>query len=196
MLKPKKNLKFKKLLTTEYKEKASKNKLSAKALGLGFMQSKNFFRFRKMFNNKSYVLNPTHQEVIGLKNSTKPFKKLSVRVTPNNIFCTLTNLANNKTLSLGSSGKYAIKTSKKKLRFSSKLIIQSFLEDIKKKIKTDPLLINLISPIKIRKAILKQLSGSLKGKDLILNIEEKKCFNGCRSKKNKRKKHKGLRIFK
>lgn len=196
MQKPKKNLKFKKLLTTKYKEKSSKTKLNVNTLGLNFTQSKTFFRFRKMFKNKSYILNPTYQEIISLKNSTKPFKKLSIRVTPNNIFCTLTNLANNKTLNLGSSGKYAIKTSRKKLRFSSKLIIQSFLDEIKNKIKSDRLLINLISPIKIRKAILKQLSGYLTKKDLILNIEEKKCFNGCRPKKKKRKKQKGLRIFK
>ena len=33
-------------------------------------------------------------------------------------------------------------------------------------------------------------------KHILINIQSKKCFNGCRPAKKKRKKQKGLRIFK
>jgi hypothetical protein len=32
--------------------------------------------------------------------------------------------------------------------------------------------------------------------NLLINVQEKKCFNGCRVKKKKRKKQKGLKLWK
>ena len=46
------------------------------------------------------------------------------------------------------------------------------------------------------KSIIKKLISSLKKNKLIIKSLPVKCFNGCRPKKKKRKKQKGLRIFK
>ena len=95
-----------------------------------------------------------------------------------------------------SSGKCGTKTSKKTLRYSSKVVIQSFFDNIKPYLNQSKFLVNIIGPKKIRKSILEQFSNNLKGKDLIINVKGKKCFNGCRPPKKIRKKQKRLRIFK
>jgi ribosomal protein S11 len=71
-----------------------------------------------------------------------------------------------------------------------------FFEKIKNKLLSKNILVNIIGPKKIKKSILEQVSNSLKHKNLIINVDSKKCFNGCRPAKKRRKKKKGLRIFK
>lgn len=185
MLKQKKNLSIKKnpKFSKPWFEKKSKS-----------LKSKTIYRKRKNFKKKSYFLNPHFQEIINTKSIYQ--KKINIRITPNNVFCTLKNTQRNKTLKVASSGKYKIKTSKKTLSYSTKNIISTFLEEIKKLSPDKRLLINLIGPTRIRKNVLKQISKYLKKKSIIINVEDKKCFNGCRPKKKKRKKQKGLRIFK
>jgi ribosomal protein S11 len=121
---------------------------------------------------------------------------LDVRITPNNVFCTLKNLINNKILKVGSAGKYKVKTSKKTLKFSSKIIVGFFLDEIKQELNTKTLLINLTGPIRLRKTILEQIIKQVRKSSLTINVNNKKCFNGCRPKKKRRKKQKGLRLFK
>jgi hypothetical protein len=53
-----------------------------------------------------------------------------------------------------------------------------------------------VGPKKIKKLVLEVISNNLKGKNLIIDVKSKKCFNGCRPPKKRRKKQKGLRIFK
>jgi len=48
----------------------------------------------------------------------------------------------------------------------------------------------------MKKPILEVISINLKDKNIILDVKGKKCFNGCRPPKKRRKKQKGLRIFK
>ena len=100
------------------------------------------------------------------------------------------------TLYTTSSGKCGINTSKKTLRYSSKIVLQSFFDNIKKYLKEDHFLITIIGPKKIKKMVLETISINLKGKNLIIDVKNKKCFNGCRPPKKRRKKQKGLRIFK
>ena len=82
------------------------------------------------------------------------------------------------------------------MRFSSKIITQQFFEKIKENLAAKKLIINVIGPKKIKKSILEQISNNFKNKSLIINVDSKKCFNGCRPAKKRRKKKKGLRIFK
>jgi len=125
--------------------------------------------------------------------------KITVRSTQNNIYCTLSNISNKKVRFLLSSGKCQLNTSKKNLKFNSKQILKTFLQKIRKQFQGRPSILIVISlPKRLRKSVLKAIRDSyLKKKSrLIIELKNKKCFNGCRPKKKKRKKQKGLRIFK
>ena len=118
-------------------------------------------------------------------------------ILPNNIFCTLKNLGTKKTLVHRSSGMYKLRTSKKNLKYNVKIMLQFFFKDIKDYFKNEKnVLIEITCGIKIRKQIIKFWKQKIKKKNVILQINEKKCFNGCRPPKKRRKKRTGLRIFK
>jgi ribosomal protein S11 len=163
----------------------------------GIRQNKIAYKLRKIFKNKAYFINPTFQEVsINNQNSYLFSKKIDIRVTPNNVFCTLKNCFNNKTIKVGSAGKYKVKTSKKTLKFSCKIIVGFFLREIRQDLNSKKILINLTGPITLRKSLIEQVTKSIKKNSITLNVNQKKCFNGCRPPKKRRKKQKGLRLFK
>jgi ribosomal protein S11 len=151
---------------------------------------------RKMLKHKPYLTNPTFQKVTMKNVSRKFYKQINIRVTPNNVFCTLKNNLRNKTLYITSSGKCNTKTSKKILKYSSKIVTQHFFEKIKDNLRSNKFIVNIVAPQKIKKSILELIGNNLKNKCLIVNVDPKKCFNGCRPAKKRRKKQKGLRIFK
>jgi ribosomal protein S11 len=184
-----KNLKFKKKFISKYK-KIKFNKLNSSNSELSF------YRMRKMLKHKPYLTNPTFQKITMKNISKKFYKQINIRITPNNVFCTLKNNLRNKTLYVASTGKCNTKTSKKILKYSSKIITQTFFEKIKEHLNSNKFIVNIIGPQKIKKSILEQVGNNLKGKCLVVNVEPKKCFNGCRPPKKKRKKQKGIRIFK
>jgi len=159
-------------------------------------QNRLSFRLRKNFKNKPYFVNPINQELINISNANFFSRKLNIKITPNNIFCNLKSSPTNKTIKVGSSGKYKVKTSKKTLKFSCKIILGFFLEEIKHELKNKQTLITLTAPIKLRKSIIEQVSKYTHSSSLAVNFMQKKCFNGCRPPKKKRKKQKGLRLFK
>ena len=107
----------------------------------------------------------------------------------------MVDIKSKKTLNVAYAGKYKIKTSKRTLKFSSKVIIENFLKEINERLKTF-VFISLILPKRIKRKTIKLLKKSFKNKKVILNVIGKKCFNGCRPSKKKRKKRKGFRIFK
>ena len=143
---------------------------------------------------------------------SKKKKTLTIRIKPNNVFCTLRNETNNKMIS-GSSTKYKIKMSKKTLRYNYKIVVRSFLEDAKKMLKNNFLLVYITAPKRVRRELLRMLKKKLlfskkslpkssNGEDkkmfnaIVFNFHAKKCFNGCRAKKKRRNKQRGLRIYK
>jgi ribosomal protein S11 len=155
------------------------------------------FRLRLLFRKKFIFLNTLFQTVPNSSSGAPFTTKLNFRITQNNIFCTLENIANGKILEVGSAGKYKVKVSKKTLRYNTKLIIGTFLRKVKTHLQKKLILINLIGPARMRKSILKQIFEQFGTKTSItVDIKSKKCFNGCRPKKKRRKKQKGLRIFK
>lgn len=163
--------------------KNKKNKIKT------LLRIKKFIKYKvyKPFFNKSLTLNKIKKFTICL----------TVKVTSNNIFCTLRNVIKNNILMTASSGKYNIKVSRKKLRHTFKPVLTSFFQEIKTKILVKDLFVVLIAPIKLRKQILKFIYPKiLHNKNLIIKVKEKKCFNGCRVKKKKRKKQKGLKLWK
>lgn len=156
---------------------------------------KNLMRFRRLYSKSTNSFNIYFKKILNFFNTRNRYKKILIRLTQNNIFCTLTN-NKHKTLLTSSSGKYKIKTSKKKLKFTSKIILKSFLKQIKDKILKSKLLISVVAPKNLKKKIVSQLQENIKTKNFFIDISDKKIFNGCRPKKQKRKKRKGLRIFK
>lgn len=185
MLKPRKNL----LIKNSRTENLSLEKKIKQ-------QNRVNFRLRKIFKNKPYFVNPINQELINLSNNNIFSRKLTIRITPNNIFCNLKNISTNKTIRVGSSGKYKVKTSKKTLKFSCKIVLGFFLEEIKHDTKNKEVFLSLTAPIKLRKTILEQVSKYAQLSSMTVGFNQKKCFNGCRPPKKKRKKQKGLRLFK
>jgi len=154
------------------------------------------YKKNKQLFNKINFFNKTFLRLNQIKNLIK-FYKIIIRATSNNVFCTLLDTKENKTLFLGYSGKYNIKTSKRSLKFSSKHIIESFFKEINKKFNlNNGLLISLILPKRIKKKTIKIITSYYRRKKVILNVRGKKSFHGCRPKKKKRKKRKGFSIFK
>lgn len=189
MLKQSKNLNFKDSSTKRYSNrKTFRINLNKK--------HKNFLRVRKAFKFRCYISNPIFRQISN-KNIYKNFSKhIFIKIRPNNVFCTLVDKDLKKILYTTSSGKCNTKTSKKTLRHSSKIVVQSFFDNIKRYSKKDYFLITINGPKKMKKPILELLSLNLKNKNLIVDVKGKKCFNGCRPSKKRRKKQKGLRIFK
>jgi len=154
------------------------------------LKQKNDYKFKKNLKAKPFVLNSTFHNII--KKNIK--YKVSIKITANNIFC---SLKQEKMLMTCSAGKYKIIITKRKLKFNSKLVLESFFIDLFKFLKKDDVvLINLSAPKKLRKLIIKQIYFKFKDLQTIIKVNELKCFNGCRPKKQRRKKQKGLRILK
>jgi len=152
-------------------------------------------KFKTIFKTKQVTFNTNFINIIsGIQSKRK--LRVTIKLTPNNVFCTLKNIKTSKTLLTRSSGSYKISVSKKKLKFSNKLILQLFIRELKPFIKDNLIILQLSGPLKLRKSIIKQFAISLKSKELIIKTKELKCFNGCRPKKKKRKKQKGLKVYK
>jgi hypothetical protein len=123
---------------------------------------------------------------------------LNIKVASNNIFCTLNETSSNKILVKCCAGKYKIKLSKKSIKFHIKKILYLFFRENKfrkAQVSKKNLIIVLTAPTRIKTKILKQII-SISKKNIIIKINSKKCFNGCKVSKKKRKKQKGFRIFK
>ena len=171
-----KNFKF-------YKNKSRKKKM------------KTLLRVKKFLRYQFYK--PSFRQSLLVDKLKKFLVCLTIKVTSNNIFCNLRCLVKNKTLQASSCGKYNIKVSKKKLKYAIKPVITSFLQESKDKMRSKNLFVVLVAPTKLRKYILKFLySKILQNRNSVVKMKEKKCFNGCRVKKKKRKKQKGLRLLK
>jgi ribosomal protein S11 len=165
-------------------------------------------------NNGRINSNKTQLPLNGKTLKSKFFfsKVITIRIKPNNVFCTFVNRANRKTIS-GTAAKYKVKMSKKALRYNYKLILKSFLKETKRFLKSKRVFISVTSPRKIRRELLRTLKTRLlrrkkfarkaSGKTiryspdfLLFRFNSKKCFNGCRVRKKRRKKQRGLRIYK
>jgi len=156
------------------------------------VNKKIFYRFRKLFSNKHSILNQNLNFLV----KTPPKFFIKIKFTQNNIFLTYSKIENNNTLKVFSTGKEKIKTSKKLLKFSTKIFFPSVFEKISEDIKNKILIINIICPNYLKSNLIKTISKFLQFNIFILNIKNNKCFNGCKVKKQKRKKRKMFRIFK
>ena len=143
-----------------------------------------------------HALNPLYKRILLRTIAVKKLFVITLRIKANNIFCTLVQNSTKVTKHTGSCGKYKIKTSKRKLKFVTKSLLKIFFEKISSLIKRKYFLhVNLISPKKVRRLMIKSLP-SFEDKSVVLDLKAKKCFNGCRPPKKVRKKRRRFRIFK
>jgi hypothetical protein len=157
---------------------------------------KNLFFINRILKEKFRSINKLDLNSTILKNLRLRRHLLSITIKSNNIFCNLHNVSVGKLIKRCSSGLYKLNTSRKKLKFNINLILIPFLNSIKSKLNKKICFISITAPIKIRKNILFILGNNLQKKNLIIEVNNKKCFNGCRPAKKKRKKQKGQRFFK
>ena len=154
-------------------------------------KNKSVFRFRKIIKKKTTILNKTFSFL------KQPKRKMSFRLTQNNIFCCFINNKTNKTLVTTSTGIEKQKVTKKNLKFILPIMIYQFFKKINRCNYTlNSIFINLICPKIYKKIFIKQLNIYCKKINVFINIYHKKCFNGCQVKKQKRKKQKGWKILK
>ncbi len=153
--------------------------------------------FNKKYKNNVYF---SDRKLVYLCKSSiqkKTTYKMNIRLTCNNIFCSLKNVKKNRNIISKSSGTLNMQISKKTLKFIHKFFLDKFLIIIKRRIKMKTLLILFNGPIKIKKLVIKQLKSFFMHLNLIiLKVEETKVFNGCRVSKRKRNKNKGFRLIK
>ena len=126
-------------------------------------------------------------------------RRINIKITPNNAFCTLTNLIDNNILVQTSSGKCNIKCSRKVIRFASKAVIDNFVESLNENIASESILLKYSGPVRLRRMVLNSIFYHIrkfKPFHLFFDIKPKKFFNGCRPRKQRRKRNKRSSIFK
>jgi hypothetical protein len=130
------------------------------------------------------------------KRKLRTFLRFNVTVYPNNIFCNLKDGRSNNIIKSMSTGSLKLKTTKKRLNFNIKNFLFMFLKQIVKIKKVryiKHIFIKIVSPARLKPKILEMLQGGLfkkfvRNKNIILELPAKKVFNGCRPKKDLRKK--------
>jgi hypothetical protein len=127
-------------------------------------------------------------------------KKMFLKIKSNNMYCTLTNALDNRVLTTATAGKYRITYSKKLIRANSFRVLRMFFREVQQHLTRRGIIINVVAPIKMRKKLIvlcrKLRSYKLKNNKkvfyrtiLIMGLD-KKCFNGCKASKKRRKKRK------
>jgi ribosomal protein S11 len=154
--------------------------------------------FEVLYKREIYDYRTKIKKIYGpLLPSEKAPHFMNIKITPNNIFCSFRR--EKKTMLVLSSGILKVKSTKKKLKFTSELIIKKFLMETKKFINDGNLLIIVLTaPLNVRKEVLELIYDKVEEKELeiIVKIDERTSFNGCRAKKKKRLKIKGVRVTK
>jgi hypothetical protein len=142
-----------------------------------FRQEKNLTRLRRLYKHKVSLLNTKYNDIL---DNIKNFKlKIFIRIRPNNIFCTLKNLKTSKIILNKSSGLYEVQTSKNKLKYNIKIILQFFLSHLKQFFKKEKnILIEIIAGIRIRKKIFQFLNSF----SLVASTHNKKNFQPTKEK--------------
>jgi hypothetical protein len=157
------------------------------------LRLKNLTTFHTIKHNLKYRLYTSMVKIASLYRSNKIRYTIFLKIKQNNLFCTFKNIITNKVLLVASAGKLQLNVSKNKLFFLQKKIIFKFLKKVKwilKKQKSSVIL-KLISPLKLRRRVLRHVKILLRKRPLVIIFSDLKIFNGCRPKKKRRKK--GLR---
>ncbi len=180
------------------KKKPNKPKLKIKK-SFGLLGKKNTQTTKRI--RLGLLRHPKFQQRLHLQTKTRIYKNIikwvaNIKITPNNIIVALTDRTG-KLKFLTSAGKLGLACSKRTLKFVVKMVLMHFFNHLKKKKITDALYFRITAPQNFRRRVLKAIMKKeiRTGKNLLEGLS-KLPFNGCRAPKARRKKRKGLRIFK
>jgi ribosomal protein S11 len=148
---------------------------------------------KRIFKCKSY--GPQHLKLKSAFLKTRLSLIIFIRVLSNNVFFCLFDRRQKKTLLTASSGALKIKITKKRIKHHLGLLIDSFFNKIKRFVFRKNLILNITSPKMFKSKIVEGVTKILKQRNIILIFNPSKIFNGCRSKKSRRKKQKGLVLY-
>lgn len=224
--KKKLKLNFKTLLNGKYNLYWTQKYLNYENIRAKIQKKKQFFFLKKVSNRKllkksSSCYKSNYKKYLTtfltdkIKKKTKILKKykylyffITMRFAANNAFLTVSLKKQNGTVKLlfaKSAGYYKLKVSKKTSKFNQLLILKKYLKEIKKVIRKGKkknqkfaVFVKAFLPLKLRQKAVSYINTVYKtqAEMLLYTFVEKKAFNGCRPKKKKRKKRKGLRVFK
>jgi hypothetical protein len=168
---------------------------------LKFIKRKNLQRYHDKFHikNRRYKLTFYKKVQLLTKSSIQRayFHKVIIHIKPNNVFCTFINTYKKKILESSNSATFSINITKKQLKHNIPKLLLFFIKKIFQRLKAQ-LIIKIISPKYLKKRILRQIRPffSKYQKQLLIEMPSKKCFNGCKPPKNRRKKRKYNIIYK
>lgn len=178
----------------------SKSKYKVKEKKVGSLIYKKNTRGAKRLR-LGLLRNPVLHKRLHIQFKTGIYKNIikwiaNIKITPNNIIVALTDRTG-KLKFLTSAGKLGLACSKRTLKFVVKMVLIRFFNHLKKKKITEALYFRLTAPKNYRRKVLKTIMKKeiRAGKNLLEGLS-KLPFNGCRPPKARRKKRKGLRIFK
>ncbi len=134
-----------------------------------------------------------------LKTRGKSYLGFNIKVSPNNIFCNINENRNGRinVIKSSSTGAFKLKTTKKRLNFNLKPFLSSFLKPIvkDKSVRFAKVMhVKVVAPQRLKVRILEMMQGGLlkrlfSKKQIVLDLPDRKVFNGCRPKKDLRHKN-------
>lgn len=146
---------------------------------------------------------------------SKNYLYFSLLVRPNNVFATLKGVSfdNNpiqstinkryEIIKQKKSSDYGIKFTKKGIKSKVLTFLKKFVSSLRylKVQKYSFIVVNITTPKAIRKKVINLISKSFlskkfRNKRIVFNVRHQKVFNGCRPRKQVRKKRKKFRLFK
>ncbi len=166
------------------------------------------FRRFKAFSNKNFLridIRVAQNNIFCSLNQISPNKTVIPKnaVIPKHILRSLKRNVHNQVLLKASAGVYKVDISKKILRSQSSIVLESFLTSIREQqiAINKPIYIKIIAPVLIKRFILKNISRFFlkklkKRKTIIVYVDPKKVFNGCKARKKTKKKRKSFIIYK
>jgi hypothetical protein len=148
---------------------------------------------KRIFKCKSFGPQHLRLKAVLLKNRLSLI--IFIKIFSNNVFFSLFDRRLKKTLLSVSSGALKIKITKKRIKHHLIWLIDSFFDKIKRFVFRKNLIVNITSPKIFKSKIIEGVTKILKQRHIVLIFNPSKVFNGCRSKKSRRKKQKGLALY-
>jgi ribosomal protein S11 len=154
----------------------------------------------KLLKNSSKLLLQGYQSYKNIYSNNKvtslPQHIITIKITPNNTMLTLADKQGNVLIKM-SAGKIKLNSSKKNYKSVCHMVITAFFSEVKKTSIKKKVLVKLIAPKNLRKKVLRRVKYySQKHRQSFIEHVRLLPFNGCRPPKSRRKKRKGLRLFK
>lgn len=124
----------------------------------------------------------------------KPKYIIYIKIKTNNTIITWTNKKGDVIYNI-SAGNLGLNSSKKNYKLINNMVITEFFKKLKSEKIKHRILFKLSAPKFLRKRVIRRLKFFIRNKNVFENLRNLN-FNGCRPPKIRRKKRKGLKIYK